>query len=309
MSVNPAEESHVFGQVIAGVDGKPNGRDAAQLARCLVSRGGRLTLVNIHADDSVYRHGSSDFGEIAREDSLALLAQEQAALGVAARIATVGATSVGAGLHRIAEERDADLLVVGSCSRAAVGRLTLGDNMRAALEGAPCAVAIAPRGFAAYPAARFATIGVAYDGSPQSEAALELARELAHAHSSALIAMTVITTRTRGAGVAPAAVDGEGGDIIDQTLRDAQARLDGLAGVKGRAVQGIAADELACFAEDVDLLVVGSRGYGPLRRMLFGSTSARLARSSRSPLLVLGRGAASQPKTHRADAVAVGATH
>lgn len=46
---------------------------------------------------------------------------------------------------------------------------------------------------------------------------------------------------------------------------------------------------LADAAADADLLVVGSRGYGPLRRVLLGSTSAGLVRSARCPVLVYPR--------------------
>jgi len=45
------------------------------------------------------------------------------------------------------------------------------------------------------------------------------------------------------------------------------------------------------FSASVDLLVVGSRGYGPLGRLVHGSTSHRLARLARCPLLVLPRAA------------------
>jgi hypothetical protein len=36
-------------------------------------------------------------------------------------------------------------------------------------------------------------------------------------------------------------------------------------------------------------LVVGSRGYGPVGRLIHGSTSQQLARTARCPLLVLAR--------------------
>jgi nucleotide-binding universal stress UspA family protein len=275
----------MFDQVIAGVDGKPNGRDAARLASKLVAQGGRLTLVNVYVDDHVFRDGSG-FVEIVRQDSLALLGTELAALGVDAEIATVGANSIGAGLHHIAEERDADLLVVGSCSRGLAGRLMLGDDMRASLEGAPCAVAIAPRGFAEH-AAPFSTIGVAYDRSPESEAALSLARELASEHECKITARTVINIPTYAFN-ATAAVNW--GGVMEDMVKESQKRLDSLGDVQGHAVQGITTEELEKFAETVDLLVVGARGYGPVRRLLFGSTSEYLARTTRCPLLVLARG-------------------
>ena len=51
----------------------------------------------------------------------------------------------------------------------------------------------------------------------------------------------------------------------------------------------IAVEELAAFGDRVDLLVVGSRGYGPVRRLVLGSTSGELARDARCALLVLPR--------------------
>jgi hypothetical protein len=47
----------------------------------------------------------------------------------------------------------------------------------------------------------------------------------------------------------------------------------------------------------VDLLVVGSRGYGPLGRLIHGSTSLQLARSARCPLLVLPKAATAATPT------------
>lgn len=41
----------------------------------------------------------------------------------------------------------------------------------------------------------------------------------------------------------------------------------------------------------VDLLVVGSRGYGPLRRVLLGSTAAELIHHADYPVIVFPRGA------------------
>ena len=57
------------------------------------------------------------------------------------------APSVGRGLHELVEEIHADLLVVGSSRRALLGRAGVGDDTRAALNGAPCAIAIAPAGY------------------------------------------------------------------------------------------------------------------------------------------------------------------
>jgi nucleotide-binding universal stress UspA family protein len=52
---------------------------------------------------------------------------------------------------------------------------------------------------------------------------------------------------------------------------------------------GTAWKELAARSADLDLLVVGARAYGPMRRLLLGSTSSRLARHAACPLLITPR--------------------
>jgi nucleotide-binding universal stress UspA family protein len=74
---------------------------------------------------------------------------------------------------------------------------------------------------------------------------------------------------------------------IRELIADARGRVATIGDVEPHGSYGHAAEELACWAATVDLLVVGSRGYGPARRLLHGSTSRALANSSRCPLLVL----------------------
>ena len=62
--------------------------------------------------------------------------------------------------------------------------------------------------------------------------------------------------------------------------------------VSGDVAVGTAVDELVELSRTVDLLVVGSRAWGPVRRTLIGSTAAKLMRRAHCPVLVLPRGAA-----------------
>ncbi len=128
----------MFRNVLVGVDGRPSGRDVIALAAALTDPDGKLTLVHVHR------------GEVAEElkDSEELLERERIEAGVRAELVGVVSTSPGPGLHQQAEKQGADLLVVGSCRRGAIGRVMLGDDMRAAMDGAPCAVAIAFHGYA-----------------------------------------------------------------------------------------------------------------------------------------------------------------
>jgi nucleotide-binding universal stress UspA family protein len=61
--------------------------------------------------------------------------------------------------------------------------------------------------------------------------------------------------------------------------------------VSATLLDGPAADVLARATRELDLLVLGSRAYGPLRAVLLGSVSSRLVRSAESPLIVVPRAA------------------
>lgn len=288
----------MFENVIVGVDGRPTGRDAIELARHLVSPEGKLILANVHSGElSPVNAITPGLMADEREASHELLQRERVEAGLdadAAELVSFLALSPGRGLHDLAEERGADLLVVGSCSRGVLGRAMLGDDTRAALNGAPCAVAIAARGYAEHPLP-LASIGVGYDASPESEAALVAARAVAAQQRAKLIALEVVSIPAYSfTGLTPPAL----GDTIEALVRDAKERLRTLEDVEGRAVYGLPGEELAEFSGEVNLLVVGSRNYGPLRRLVVGSTSDYLERHARCSLLALPRGA-DAPKAAR----------
>jgi nucleotide-binding universal stress UspA family protein len=219
------------------------------------------------------------------DESIKLLERERAATELDATLTTIASPSVGSGLHRLAEAHAVGLLVVGSTSHSPIGRVLLGDHARAALNGAPWAVAIAPAGYATQARALHA-VGVAYNGSIESEAALAAARELAAREGLKISALSVVELPSLEP--TPVATDA----ALRATLEAEQERLDALDGVAGEAVYGPVGPTLAEFGQRVDLLVVGSRSYGPLGRLINGSTSNYLERHARCPLLVLPRSAA-----------------
>jgi len=276
----------VFKNVLVGVDGASHGRDAVALAARLSDPAGKLTLAHVHPGELHPLHAVTP-GLLAeeREASRKLLEGERAAADVSAELLSIVAAAPGGGLHRQAEEQGADLIVVGSCSRGAFGRVMLGDDTRAALNGAPCAVAIAARGYAEHPES-ITRVGVGYDDSPESRAALVVAREVAASTSASVHALEVVSIPTYAYTGLTSPAMGEG---IDVMLAEANARLRGLPGVDGRAVYGLTGEELAAFGDEVDILVVGSRSYGPVRRLVLGSTSDYLERHARCSLLVLPR--------------------
>lgn len=56
-------------------------------------------------------------------------------------------------------------------------------------------------------------------------------------------------------------------------------------------LDGEPAEVLAEQTRELGLLVMGSRGYGPLRRVLLGSVSAALLDAARCPVMIVPRGA------------------
>lgn len=193
---------------------------------------------------------------------------------------------VGRALHELADIEDADLLVLGSSRRGMLGRVLVGDHTRAALNGAPCAVAVAPAGYCDHFGA-VRRIGVGYDGSRESERALEVARRLAAAHHAELSASTAMTVPLPTIGSGPLPLS----DVIEPLLHNARERIAELGGVEPLAGYGPPVEVLANYSGSVDLLVVGSRSYGPIGRLVHGSTSDELARTARCALLVLPRSA------------------
>ena len=277
----------MFGNVLVGVDGAAGGRDAIALGRAILEPGGSLTLLNIRAEPTGWLYGPAPgLSEGEREASERILAEARAEAGGDVEVITLPAASPGRGLHVQAEAQGADLIVVGSSSRGLLGRATLGDDTRAALNGAPCAVAIAARGFAPIEQ-RTAVIGVAYNESPESEQALAVARELASRRDARVRVLEVISyPASFYVGTAPVIYV----EAISDAVKAAQERLAKLEGVEVEVAQGVPGEELARFGDEVDLLVCGSRGYGPIRRLVVGSTSNYLQRHARCSLLVIPRG-------------------
>lgn len=282
----------MFKNVLVGVDGRANGRDAIALARKLTDPAGKITLAHVRRGElNLIRSAQNELLREEHEASCNLLESERTVSGVDAELRSVVASSPGAGLHGQAELQGADVLVVGSCRHGALGRVVLGDDARAALNGAPCAVAIAPHGYATGQGA-LATIGVAYTGSPESEAALRAARSVAEA-TGATIELRQVVFIPAMAYSAYAAIDL--GNSIEELVNKAERRVAEIPGVVAKVVYGPPDAELESFSDEVDLLVLGSRSYGPLKRLMLGSTSNHLARHAGCSLLVLPRGVEVQP--------------
>jgi nucleotide-binding universal stress UspA family protein len=275
----------MFRNILVGVDGRQGGRDAIALARQLGTPDAAITLAHVYGSDWVLAHAAAIGSDIELGVASELLLTEQRAAGIEAALVSSAQSPPARGLHELAEERDADLLVVGSSRHAILGRALVGDDTRAALNGAPCAIAIAPRGYTQMDH-RVRTIGVGYDGSSETAAALATARELAGRYDAAVRA-TWVVSRQDVEDETPLPADWP--QTTEVLVSRCQAQLDRLDGVEAEAIYGGPREELARLGGEVDLLIVGSRSYGPVHRMFLGTTSTYLTRHIGCPLLVLPR--------------------
>jgi nucleotide-binding universal stress UspA family protein len=192
---------------------------------------------------------------------------------VEARDRDTGARSLGS----LAETVGADMVVVGSSARGPSGKVLLGSVAKRALGDCARPVGIAPRGLARRPRWSWGAIGVAFDGAPEAYAAVARATGLAHASQATLRVITVIQPDLQPTEVRDLERRAEA--VVDSAPRDLQ--------VERRVVFGAVVERLLAETERLDLIVLGSRGYGLLHRILVGYVSRGLLRRSSCPVLVV----------------------
>jgi nucleotide-binding universal stress UspA family protein len=202
------------------------------------------------------------------------------------------------GLHVLSEEIAADLVIVGSSNRGRDGRVHASSTGERLLNGSPCPVAVAPQGLAAE-ADTPRVIGVAYDGSEESQAALAEATALAIECDATL--RLIMAVSPLELGWSAAAFAGATGEEIRQQrhegfrlqLAEAAESLPAETRAATTLVAGRPSEVIADEAEKgVHVLFMGSRSYGPIRRVMVGSTAIEIMRVAPCPVIVIPRGAA-----------------
>ena len=290
------------GKIVVGYDGSEAARDALALGRELADVSGNALLLVAAFPYSAKLVGAGAYEQLLAADSERVLSPVTKELGVLVETRAVGDRSPARALHAVAEEGDASMLVVGSSERGPVGRVILGSVGERLLHGAPCPVAVAPRGFARQESRELQRLAVAFDGHSQSWAALAFARGLAGPIHARVDLVGVLESWGAPGPVAFRYAELSEMVDLDEVDRDRRRELeqrlsDGLEELpepaRGRAVvlSGEPASELLEWTarERVDLLLCGSRGYGPLRRVLLGGVSAALARQAPTALVVVPR--------------------
>ena len=283
--------------IVVGVDPQRHDPEAPVLAALLArATGAPVVAAAVYPVPSPVRIGGGEaYVDELRGAALARLAAiEPAFTGVALETLALAGPSAAHVLHDLAEERGAGLLVLGSSRHGTLGRVALGSTTDRLLHGAPCPIVIAPAGFAERMRG-IDLVGAAFIDGEEGHAALGAAAALASACGAELRAATAIQPIAWSAtsNFQPYDVSAH----LDELRAQAEARLSGA--LDGLEPQVPSSSEvlvnspvlaLEQFSRDVDLLVCGSRGYGPLGSVLLGGVSRWLVHRAACPVLVVPRG-------------------
>ncbi|HEX2410353.1 MAG TPA: universal stress protein [Solirubrobacteraceae bacterium] len=254
--------------IIAGLDldAPPQARDALALATWLADvTSSALLLVTVFAPGG---------------DALSTqLERRRRQLGALADrpvdTMAVAGTAPARLLHELADQRRPRALVIGSSRSGAEGRVSVGSAGELLLHGGGAPVVVAPNGFRP-PSGRSIDIGVGYGVTPESDDAVRVAVDLAKRAGARLRVLHV-----RVPSPHHEMQERRPGEHLERALAGASAECVEL--------EGDPVGAMATASGGLDLLVVGSRSYGPLGAVLLGAVTRRLVHAAECPLMVVPR--------------------
>ena len=192
-----------------------------------------------------------------------------------------------------ATDHDVDAIVMGTHGRTGADRVRLGSTTERvlALSSVPV-LSVRLEEDAPSPADDgYDRIVVPTDGSDAAERAAETVLDVAEKYDATVHAVYVIDSTVYDLEDAPRSILGllrEGGERAIETVAELARERDLEATTELR--RGVPADELLAYASNVDaeLLAMGTRGQAIGSADLLGSTTARVVRRSRVPVLTVG---------------------
>lgn len=288
--------------ILIGIDASTQSEDAIVFGRRLASASSARVIVvsALPYSDAPSRASGGAYRAQLRDDAQqAARAMSDRLEGIAAervQIRIVANPSPAHALQTLAEDERAGIIVVGSPHAGRLGRVTPGTTGERLLHDAPCAVAVVPTDYRTRAEEPIRRIGVAHDGSDEATATVAAAVDLARALDAELELIGVVTPESYGAS--PTRRGTSSLTLRTEIERAVQNRLDTVVAglpsdIKAGSVRlaGEPADQLAEYSAGLDVLLVGSRGFGALHAVLVGGVAGRLMRTVRCPMIVIPRGA------------------
>ena len=278
----------MYQTIVAGCDGSAHGLAAARFAAWLARRlGSRLIVAAAYTHTAHVRtDGGAAEGQARAEAEAAAQAGIAAVGGIgAARPLVASGSSPAAVLHDVARAEQADLLVVGTSDRRRIAGIQPGSVTEHVLRHSPCPVAVVPPSDTEPTVRR---LGVAMDDQPPARAALGAARRLAEQLGPELEEIVLLHAELPEPMFLRPGVQLTAATSVDTpawlgTLAD---DLDAPVFVRVVTEAGRPGTMVAEPAHDLDLLVMGSRDLGAVRRVVLGSVSTHVVRHAPCPVIV-----------------------
>ncbi|OYD68215.1 universal stress protein [Rhodococcus sp. OK302] len=284
--------------IVVGIDGSEASTAAARWAGS-IAQAVNARLILAHAlpqEGPIYSPAAvmlqSQFLNQIREDGEAitgvvtdLLADEFPSLVIESEIAP------GPPMTHILEcAETARLIVMGSTGSGALRSRLLGSTALKVANHAPCPVTVW-RGTAQHPGPDQRPVVVGVDGSTLSEKAVEYAFQYADQFEAPLFAVHTwqgaSTFREGGAGILIdwEAVEQEESALLAENLAGMSDQYPDVA-VTRISEPGAAAPVMLKYADDAQLLVVGSHGRSAMAGAVMGSTSQNLLHHAPCPVMI-----------------------
>lgn len=287
-------------KVLIGYDETPEGEDALELGRgisqILEARPLVATIISHPrngVDSREFEAAVQTFCESlfskARDRLEGLDFQEQPMIN----------DSPAAGIYELTDRLKPTVIVIGSTRHGTSRRVQVGTVGGSLLSGVNSNVAVAPRGYADSDAP-VRRIGVAIDGAAESWRALSAASRLAERANVGLRILSVMGQPHYVLGgllspLGPYEYREFKEKQWESVYEAAAERVPDDVPTEPLLLHGSPAEELAKATSDLDMLVLGSRAYGPVKGTLLGSVSARVMAAAACPVLVVPRGAGVAP--------------
>jgi nucleotide-binding universal stress UspA family protein len=300
-------------KVLLATDGSEDAKLAADTALRLARKtGSELHVVHVLAWSSDRALDPEGLDPAVRQDvqsrasaRLEELVSEIEASGGAVVGSHLGVGRTDAEIVARAEQMGAGLIVMGSRGLGTMRRALMGSVSESVVRHAHCPVIVVRGEPVVFPA----KILLATDGSEEATQATRVAAEVAQRTGSD---MQIVTVALENPNVYayydvrhPAEVERhrqEARKILDQQVD--RVREAGANVAKAHLKMGAADEDIVVLAEDLeaDLIIMGTRGLGALRRALMGSISDSVVRHAHCPVMVV-RPEKERTPQHEADSI------
>jgi nucleotide-binding universal stress UspA family protein len=285
-------------RVVIGYDGSQASEDAVAFGLTWCRSTGDVPIIaTVYPEEHPLGVGRVDveWATYVREQAEIIQDNARATVGDAALYRNVASTSAAHGLADLAEDVEAVMLIVATTQETGLSRALLGSSTERLLHGATAPVTVVPPGWRQSAPDRISSIGVAYVDTRDGREALRVAVRVALRIPARLTLYSILGQSSERYSYLVGRTDeqafvNKARDSYGKALEFAAAGVPPELEPRTVLLEGAVAESLAALGpDDVDMLVCGSRGYGPVRRVLLGGVSSPLIRRAQLPVTVVPR--------------------